>query len=279
MAKQQSFDSIRIDDPTLPEWVRENAITSGEYPYDMRMKRKKYEKQLTLLQIELLKLQNWLQTTGTRAVVIFEGRDAAGKGGTILRVMQHLNPRHARTIALTKPTDAEQGQWYFQRYIQHLPTAGDMSVFDRSWYNRAGVEPVMGFCTEEQTTTFLAEVPRFEKLLVDDGIVLIKFWLNVGREMQLRRFHDRRHDPLKQWKLSEVDIKGMSLWDAYGDARDRMFKATHTEAAPWTVVKSNDKMRTRLNVIRAILNRFDYGGGMHEVDGSIVGGPDLVLGQ
>ena len=279
MTKRRSFDGIRIDDARLPEWVRENASTSGDYPYDAPMKRKKYEKQLTALQIELLRLQGWLRETGTRVLVIFEGRDAAGKGGTILRLMQHLNPRHARVVALTKPTEAERGQWYFQRYVPHLPAAGDMTVFDRSWYNRAGVEPVMGFCTKAETEAFLRDVPQFEKLLYDDGIVLVKFWLNVGREMQLRRFHDRRHDPLKQWKLSDIDIRGMERWEAYSKARDAMFQATHTQEAPWTVVKSNDKMRTRLNVIRALLNRFDYGGGPHEIDASIVGGPELVLGR
>ncbi|MGE0845008.1 MAG: polyphosphate kinase 2 [Flavobacteriaceae bacterium] len=287
MSKRQTsaerWDEFSLDDPKLPAWIEENAFRSGDYPYDKRMKRKKYDRRLTKLQIEMLKVQRWLDEERRRLVVVFEGRDAAGKGGTIMRMMQHLNPRHAHIAALTKPTEEEQGQWYFQRYVRRLPTAGDMTVFDRSWYNRAGVEPVMGFCTPEQTAQFLREAPKFETMLTDDGIILAKFWLNVGREMQLKRFHDRRHDPLKTWKLSEVDLKGLSHWDDYGRARDAMMQATHTDNAPWTVVKSNDKLRLRLNVLRSLLARLDYSDkdadAIGEVDPKIVDGPSIVHGS
>ena len=247
-----------LDRPDLPETIADAAFRSGGYPYDDRMERKAYEMELRLLQIELLKLQHWVRETGQRVVIVFEGRDAAGKGGTIKRFMQHLMPRHARAIALAKPTEAERGQWYFQRYIAHLPTAGDMILFDRSWYNRAGVERVMGFCTGDQVEAFLTETPKFEAALVRDGILLFKFWLTVGREMQLKRFHARRHDPLKSWKLSDIDLAALSKWDDYTQAKEDLFRHTHSDLAPWTVIRANDKRRTRLNAIRHVLNATDY---------------------
>lgn len=259
-----------IDEPDLPKEIERAAFSSGGYPYTKRMRRKDYERDLRLLQIELLKLQRWTRKTGARIVVLFEGRDSAGKGGTIKRFMEHVNPRHARAVALTKPTDVEHGQWYFQRYVAHLPTAGDMTLFDRSWYNRAGVERVMGFCTAEEVSKFLHEAPAFEAALVRDGIHLFKFWLTIGREMQLLRLHARRHDPLKQWKLSGIDLKALTHWNAYTEAREDMFARTHTARAPWTVIRSNDKRRARLNAIRIVLSQMDYEG----KDEGIVGEPD-----
>ncbi|HEV7464044.1 MAG TPA: polyphosphate kinase 2, partial [Methyloceanibacter sp.] len=204
------------------------------------------------------------------------GRDAAGKGGTINKFTQHLNPRHARAVALAKPDEVERGQWYFQRYVEHLPSAGNMVLFDRSWYNRAGVERVMGFCTDVQAALFLAEAPHFEAGLVRDGIILIKLWLTVGREMQLKRFHSRRHHPLKRWKLTDIDIGGLTKWEAYNIAQEAIFRATHTDAAPWTVVRANDKLRARLNAMRAVLSGIDYAG----KDVSIAKAPDkLIVGS
>ncbi len=267
------YDSLDLDDPVVPAVIEDAAFASGGYPYADRMPRKAYDGELRLLQIELLKLQSWAQETGERIVIVFEGRDAAGKGGNIKRFMQHLNPRHARVVALTKPTEAERGQWYFQRYVAHLPTAGDMALFDRSWYNRAGVEPVMGFCTPEQSEKFLEEVPEFESALVRDGISLFKFWLTVGRAMQWRRFHARKHDPLKSWKLSSIDYASIPKWDDYTAARDAMFKRSHTDAAPWTVIRANDKRRARLSTIRTVLTALDYAG----KDANVVGNPDSKI--
>jgi polyphosphate kinase 2 len=264
------LSAFDLENPELPKAIDENAFLSGRYPYDKRMSRKDYEAELHLLQIELLKLQRWVRDEGERIVIVFEGRDAAGKGGTIKRIMEHLNPRHARTIALSKPTETERGQWYFQRYITHLPTACDMVLFDRSWYNRAGVEPVMGFCTPKQVGKFMEEAPQFEASLVRDGIRLFKFWLTVGHAMQIKRFHARRHDPLKYWKLSPIDLASMAKWDDYTRAREEMFDHTHTKAAPWTIIRSNDKRRARLNVIRHILASIDYA----ERDEKIVAEPD-----
>ncbi len=262
--------AFELDNPALPREIHEAAFRSGEYPYDRRMPFKAYENELHLLQIELLKLQRWVRDQGERIVIVFEGRDAGGKGGTIKRFMQHLNPRHARTVALSKPTETERGQWYFQRYIAQLPTAGDIVLFDRSWYNRAGVERVMGFCTPGQVKQFLLETPEFEASLVRDGIRLFKLWLTVGHAMQIKRFHNRRHDPLKTWKLSPIDLASMSKWDEYTRAREDMFDRTHTKTAPWTVIRSNDKRRARLNAIRHILASIDYG----EKDENIVAKPD-----
>ncbi|MEM7216132.1 MAG: polyphosphate kinase 2 [Pseudomonadota bacterium] len=254
-SEQTSFD---LDTIELPEAIEKNVFSSGGYPYEKKLKRSKYEECLSALQLELVKLQSWMQYTSERVVIIFEGRDAAGKGGTINAFRQYLNPRHARTVALSKPSDIERGQWYFQRYIPHLPTAGELVMFDRSWYNRGGVEPVMGFCTSEQHRKFLDEAPKFESMLVEEGIHFFKFWLNVGQEMQIKRFHDRRHNPLKSWKLSPMDIKALNKWDEYTEARDQMLKATHTKHAPWTIVRSNDKRRARINAIKHVLRSINY---------------------
>ena len=275
--KTVKFD---LDHKILPAVIEENAFTSGEYPYSERMKRKFYEKTLEALQFELIKAQRWLQESGERVVIVFEGRDAAGKGGTISRFRQFLNPRHARAVALSKPSDTERGQWYFQRYLTHLPTSGDMIMFDRSWYNRAGVEPVMGFCNEEQHRKFLEQVPYFEKMLVDDGIHLFKFWLNVSQEMQIKRFHDRRQNPLKSWKLSPIDLKALGKWDDYTAARDEMMFNTHTAHAPWTIIRSNDKRRGRINAIQHFLSNLDYGDkdqmNIGEIDPLVLGsGPEF----
>ena len=275
---QRTFD---LDNPQLPGWVSENAFSSGGYPYDKKLKRSVYDTELEALQLELVKLQADRLETGTRIVILFEGRDAAGKGGTIGAFREYLKPRNARVVALSKPTEIEQGQLYYQRYVKHLPTAGDMTLYDRSWYNRGGVEPVMGFCTDEQHRTFLKNTPAFEKALVDDGIKLFKFWLNVGQEMQIKRFHDRRHNPLKSWKLSPIDLKALTKFEDYTAARNSMLQATHTEHAPWTIVRSNDKRRARLNAIRFVLNGLNYANkdpkAIGEIDPNIVGlGPDFL---
>ena len=270
--KKRVFD---IDNPVLPDWIDEKAFGSDDYPYDKKLDNKEYEKTLKLLQIELVKVQFWQQKTGKRIMAVFEGRDAAGKGGAIHATMSYMNPRSARIVALTKPTETERGQWYFQRYVATFPTGGEFVLFDRSWYNRAGVEPVMGFCTPEQYEKFLKETPRFEKMVVSEDIHLFKFWLNIGREMQLKRFHDRRHDPLKVWKLSPMDIAALNKWDDYTEKRDRMLKETHTDHAPWTVIRANDKRRARINLIRHILKTLDYEGKdkkvIGEIDDKIVG--------
>jgi polyphosphate kinase 2 len=231
---------------------------TGGYPYKNLMSRKNYEAQKYDLQVELLKFQNWVKATGARVVILFEGRDAAGKGGTIKRVMEHLNPRGARVVALEKPTDEERGQWYFQRYVKHLPTRGEIVLFDRSWYNRAGVERVMGFCSAREYDEFMREVPEFERNLVRSGIHLFKFWFSVSREEQLRRFKDRETHPLKQWKLSPIDKASLDKWKEYTVAKERMFFHTDTSDAPWTVVKSNCKKRARLNSMRFLLHHFLY---------------------
>ena len=263
---QQVFD---LDNPKLPDWVEDYAFSSGGYPSAKKMKRSDYEKELEALQLELVKLQADRLETGTRIVILFEGRDAAGKGGTIGAFREYLKPRNARVVALSKPTEMEQGQLYYQRYAAHLPTAGDMTLYDRSWYNRGGVEPVMGFCSPEQHKTFLKNTPPFEKMLIDDGVKFFKFWLNVGQEMQIKRFHDRRHNPLKSWKLSPIDIKALTKFDEYTTARDSMLEATHTEHAPWTIIRSNDKRRARLNAIRCVLNALDYSNKKAEVIGQL----------
>lgn len=276
--KKRTFD---IDDPELPDWVEKEKLVAGGYPYDERMNKKKYGKSLERLQIELVKLQSWLQQSGERVVVVFEGRDSAGKGGTISRLREYMNPRSARNVALPKPTEVERGQWYFQRYVAHFPTAGELVTFDRSWYNRAGVEPVMGFCTPQQHQQFLEEVPNFEKGVVADGIRFFKFWLSIGQETQLKRFHDRRHDPLKVWKFSPIDIAGIEKWDDYTRVREQMFEHTHTEHAPWTVVLSNDKRRARLAVIRRLLLSIPYEGRDLDVVGAedhlVIGPPSVAL--
>jgi len=253
----ETFD---LENPKLPKWVKKRALGSGGYPYDDKLEEDDYEKELEGLYLELAKLQDDQARTGRRIVMVFEGRDAAGKGGTIDAYLENLNPRYSDSVALPKPSDRERTQWYFQRYVDWLPAAGEQVLFDRSWYNRAGVEAVMGFCTPEETAKFLDEVPQFEQMLVNDGIHLFKFWLSIGREMQMKRFHDRRHDPLKRWKLSPVDFEALARFDAYSEARTRMFEKTHSEHAPWTVILNNDKRRGRLAAIRTVLRAIDYEG-------------------
>lgn len=259
-----------IDNPDLPKWVDKNDLTAGGFPYDKKMDRDDYEEQLEALQIELVELQTHMQETGERMIVVFEGRDSAGKGGTIKRLTAYLNPRTTRVVALPKPSDRERGEWYYQRYVSHFPTDGEIVVFDRSWYNRGGVEPVMGFCTQTQHQRFLEETPDFERIITGEGIHFFKFWLNIGRETQLKRFHDRRHSALKHWKLSGIDVVGMTKWDDYTVARDTMMAATHTTHAPWTVVRYNDKRRGRIEVLRHILSAVDYKGKSADV----IGKPD-----
>ncbi|MBN9044555.1 MAG: polyphosphate kinase 2 [Rhizobiales bacterium] len=249
-----------IAERKLPGWIDDRALQSGGYPYPAKMKTDEYEATLTRLQIELVKMQDWLQDKGERVVSIFEGRDAAGKGGTIFTVREYMNPRSARNVALPKPTETERGQWYFQRYVTHFPTAGEFVTFDRSWYNRAGVERVMGFCTPAQVEAFLTETPYFERMLVTDGIHLFKFWLDIGQEMQLKRFHERYHSPLKNWKFSPMDVAGITHWHDYTAALHAMLERTDSGYAPWTVVRSNDKRRARLAAIRRILLTLPYAG-------------------
>lgn len=245
------------------------------FPYDEKMSRKEYEKTKRKLQIELLKLQAWVKETGTRIVLIFEGRDAAGKGGAIKRFMEHMNPRGARVVALEKPTERERSQWYFQRYVEHLPAAGEIVLFDRSWYNRAGVERVMGYCTPAEYHEFMRATPEFERMQTASGVHLIKFWFSVGREEQRARFMARSNDPVKQWKLSPTDLASIDKWDAYSHAKEAMFFYTDTPNAPWTVVKSNDKKRARIEAMKYVLNAFPYPNKdrklVEPVDGRIVG--------
>jgi polyphosphate kinase 2 len=240
------------DDELAPHW------REGGYPYKNLMTRKNYEKQKYKLQVELLKLQSWVKKTGQKVVILFEGRDAAGKGGTIKRFMEHLNPRGASVVALEKPSEVERGQWYFQRYIQHLPTAGEITLFDRSWYNRAGVERVMGFCTPDEYAEFMRQAPEFERNLVRSEVHLIKFWFSVSREEQRRRFTERKAHPLKQWKLSPVDLASLDKWDDYTKSKEAMFFYTDTADAPWTVIKSDCKKRARLNALRYVLHKLPY---------------------
>ncbi|MCV7614199.1 polyphosphate kinase 2 [Micrococcus luteus] len=244
-----------------------------DYPYETRMTREEYELEKYRLQIELLKLQYWGEDTGQRHIIVFEGRDAAGKGGTIKRFTEHMNPRTARVVALNKPSDRELGQWYFHRYIQHFPTAGEIVLFDRSWYNRAGVERVMGFATDEQYRRFMNQVPLFEKMLVDDGIHLTKFWFSVTQTEQRTRFAIRQIDPVRQWKLSPMDLESLDRWEAYTEAKEAMFLHTDTDHAPWISIRSNDKKRARLNAMRYFLSQFEYEGKDHEV----VGTPDPLI--
>ncbi|MQA33533.1 polyphosphate kinase 2 [Modestobacter roseus] len=257
-----------------PQGNRVDSWREG-FPYDERLQRREYEIQKRLLQIELLKLQGWVKDTGQRLVIVFEGRDAAGKGGTIKRFTEHLNPRGARVVALDKPSEREQTQWYFQRYVQHLPAAGEIVLFDRSWYNRAGVERVMGYCTPEQYRLFMRQAPEFERMLVESGTHLVKFWFSVTRSEQRSRFIVRQIDPVRQWKLSPTDLASLDRWEAYTEAKEAMFLHTDTGHAPWTVVKSNDKKRARLGAMRHVLDRFDY----TDKDAAAVGTPDpLIVG-
>jgi polyphosphate kinase 2 len=258
---------LRGDKPLPLQESLQISYEKGLYPYPERMSVAEYTAEKEKLQTELLKLQNWVKQTGERILTLFEGRDAAGKGGTIKRFMEHLNPRTAHVVALEKPTRTEAGQWYFQRYITHLPTRGEMVFMDRSWYNRAGVERVMGFCSPPEYLEFLREVPELERMLERSGIHLFKFWFSVSRHEQLRRFHARKIDPLKRWKLSPIDMKSLTKWDAYTRAKESMFFYTDTADAPWIIVLSDDKKRARLNCMRYFLNRLDYAGKSPEVIG------------
>jgi len=267
-------------DPDLelvPNW------REGVYPYANLMSRKSYERTKYRLQVELLKLQAWVKETGQRVVILFEGRDAAGKGGTIKRFMEHLNPRGARVVALEKPSEVERGQWYFQRYIEHLPTAGEIVLFDRSWYNRPGVERVMGFCSQAEYDEFMRQAPEFERHLVRSGVHLFKFWFSVSRAEQRRRFKEREAHPLKQWKLSTVDLASLDKWNDYTRAKEAMFLSCDTSDAPWTVIKSDCKKRARLNAMRYVLHRLPYsnkdGKAIGSVDTLLVGRASLVAGR
>ncbi|MEZ4694775.1 MAG: polyphosphate kinase 2 [Rhodothermales bacterium] len=258
------FSSQPVDDDTLASHWKE-----GGYPYEHLMSRKNYEKEKYKLQVELLKLHSWIRKSGEKVVILFEGRDAAGKGGTIKRFMEHMNPRGARVVALDKPSDVERGQWYFQRYVEHLPTAGELVLFDRSWYNRAGVERVMGFCSEDEYKEFLYQVPEFERSLIRSGTHLIKFWFSVSQDEQQRRFDERKAHPLKQWKLSPVDMASLDKWDEYTTAKEAMFYHTDFPESPWIIIKSNCKKRARLNAMRYVLNRFAYDGKEEERVGAV----------
>ncbi|KNG95549.1 polyphosphate kinase 2 [Pseudaestuariivita atlantica] len=271
---------------TAPDAVRDaiaarkkGQILDPAFPYDKRLDRDTYETDLAALQIELVKLQSWVKESGARVAIIFEGRDAAGKGGTIKRFRENMNPRIARTVALSKPSDREAGEWYFQRYVRHLPTAGEIVFFDRSWYNRGVVEKVFDFCEDEDRDRWFRQVVPFERMLVNDGIHLFKLWLNVGRAEQLRRFLDRESDPLKHWKLSWIDVEGLNRWDAYTQAIAETLDRTHHDPAPWTVIRTDDKRRARLNAIRSVLCALRYhhksDRACGHVDPKIAGGPEI----
>lgn len=276
LAREKKVFSARdlLDDDAPKTLIEDDSWKQG-YPYDQKLGRRQYEKQKLKLQMELLKLQSMFRDTGEKMILLFEGRDAAGKGGTIKRFTEHLNPRAARVVALEKPTEKERTQWYFQRYITHFPAAGEMVFLDRSWYNRAGVERVMGYCTPDEYLQFMRQVPELERMIVDSGIHYFKFWFSVGEAEQRRRFFERQTDPLKRWKLSPTDLASLDKWDAYTEAKEAMFFYTDTAHAPWTVVKSNDKKRARLEAMKWVLGRFDY----PDKDKRVVGTPDsLVIG-
>jgi polyphosphate kinase 2 len=264
---------------TLSEASADEILWAG-YPYRVEMKKKAYAEHMDALQIQMARLQADIKTTGKRLVVVFEGRDAAGKGGAIDTVRAYMNPRQAAVVALSKPTEREAGQWYFQRYIDHLPARGEVALFDRSWYNRGVVEHVFGFCKPDQRQKFFRQLPEFENMLVDEGITLIKFWLEVGQAEQLKRFLDREQDPLKQWKLSQIDIDGLSKWDAYTKAIEETLEKSHFKTAPWTVILSDDKLRTRIAVMQTILRAVDCEGREDKIigkpDEKIVGTPKLI---
>jgi polyphosphate kinase 2 len=274
LLKQQGVKSEQLEANPDEELVKD--WRDGGYPYKNLMQRRNYERQKYRLQVELLKLQAWVKETGQKVVILFEGRDAAGKGGTIKRLMEHLNPRGARVVALEKPSEIEQGQWYFQRYVQHLPTRGEIVLLDRSWYNRSGVERVMGFCSEQEYAEFVRQAPEFERMLVRNGTHLIKFWFSVSREEQRRRFGERKVHPLKQWKLSPIDLASLDKWDDYTKAKEAMFFHTDTADAPWTVIKSNCKKRARLNAMRYVLHKLPY----NNKDTARIGNLDpLIVGR
>ena len=270
-----SAEGLAADD-WLPEPEMNPAETWREgYPYDVKMSRAEYERSKRSLQIELLKLQSWVKETGQKVVLLFEGRDAAGKGGTIKRFTEHLNPRGAQVVALEKPTERERTQWYFQRYVQHLPSAGEIVMLDRSWYNRAGVERVMGFCTPAEYLEFMRQAPEFERMLVRSGTHLIKFWFSVSRNEQRTRFMTRQTDPVRRWKLSPMDLASLDKWDAYTEAKEAMFFYTDTVDAPWTVIKSNDKKRARVGALHYVLDTLDY----TDKDLAVASPPDpLIVG-
>lgn len=272
-----------------PDWVKatlndagKKAILNPDYPYKKKMRKSDYEAEMAALQVELVRLQAWARDKGERIVIVFEGRDAAGKGGTISRFRENLNPRNARVVALSKPSEVEATQWYFQRYVEEMPSAGEIVLFDRSWYNPGVVEHVFGFCTPKQREKWFSQVDAFEKLMVDDGIKLFKIWLNVGQATQLKRFLDREADPLKQWKLSWIDVEGLNKWDDYTTAIDETLTKTNSEHAPWTIVRSDDKGRARLNAVRSVLSQLEYSGrrddGLGKLDPKIAGGIDLWHG-
>lgn len=269
-------DQLLIEPEKLLTTDKNKIFSDANYPYPKKMKRSEYEALKKDLQIELLKMQSWVKETGQKVVILFEGRDAAGKGGTIKRLMEHMNPRSARVVALEKPSKFERGQWYFQRYIQHLPSEGELVMFDRSWYNRAGVERVMSFCKPTEYLEFMRQTPEVERMLVRSGIKLFKLWFSVSRNEQFRRFQGRKHDPLKQWKLSPVDLASLDKWEEYTEAKEAMFFYTDTADAPWTVIKSDCKRRARINVMRFLLNRLDY----PDKNTEVVNGPDpLIVGS
>lgn len=274
--KDQKLPSVK----EVKKLGKKKIFRNANYPYDTKMDRKEYEEKKQELQIELLKMQNWVKRTDQRILILFEGRDAAGKGGTIKRMMEHMNPRGARVVALEKPSDEEQGQWYFQRYIKHLPSKGEIVLFDRSWYNRAGVERVMNFCKPEDYLEFMRQAPELERMLVRSGITLFKLWFSVSRNEQFRRFQRRKDDVLKQWKLSPIDLASLDKWEGYTEAKEAMFFYTDTADAPWTVVKSDCKKRARLNAMRHVLSQLDYPDKNHEVattpDPLIVGSAENI---
>ena len=269
MGLREYIDALREEGYTVGNREGEDAVLlkpdgsavetwRDDYPYDELMDREEYELEKYNLQVELLKFQYWTQDSDLTHVLVFEGRDAAGKGGTIKRFMEHLNPRAARVVALTKPSDTEAGQWYFQRYVTRLPTAGEIVLFDRSWYNRAGVERVMGFCTDDEYDVFMRQAPTFERMLIESGTTVTKLWFSVTQDEQRTRFAIRQIDPVRRWKLSPMDLESLDKWDAYTAAKEAMFELTDKKYAPWLTVKSNDKKRGRINAIRAFLDQFDY---------------------
>ena len=266
-------NSENAPSPMPPVESHQQVFENGKYPYKDKLKKSEYERRKALIQAELLKVQHWTQETGQKFVLLFEGRDAAGKGGTIKRFTEHLNPRQARVVALNKPTDEERGQWFFQRYIAHLPTRGEIVFYDRSWYNRAGVERVMGFCDPSEYLEFMRQTPELERMLVRSGIQLYKYWFSVTQDEQKRRFDSRANDPLKQWKLSPIDKQSLDKWADYTEAKEAMFFYTDTADAPWTVVKSNDKKRARINCMLHFLSTLDYPG----KDPEIATPPDPLL--